>query len=387
MKWLSIVAVMTFWAGVAGAQTLLMSPGLRLPEDTVTRDGLIGSLRGWLEQKGGPDSLNAYVSRDELPRTSVLMDELRSIDRNTRVSDSGSCRCYLTNAVGLDSERWLVQFSYVGHRENAPLVEACCTVLARKVGNKWIISSPLEENTMTWKMKTIGNCVFHYKTTINTEKAAAYVRTVASFDEKVNAGKATLDFYCCDNLQEAARLVGEDFRADYNGFGSEELSANYGNHTVVVCGFENKDGFNAVDVHDLWHNRLHRVVPVATINRPVDEGVAYLYGGSWGYSWPQVLKMVKDYAALHPDADWLALYKNATDFVPAPRNIRVAYAINALIVQRIEKEKGFSAVMPLLCCGPKETGDANYFAALQRVTGVGEEGFSQYVSGLVKDVR
>jgi hypothetical protein len=387
MRWLSIVAALTFSVEFAGAQTLFITPGLRLPEDEVTRSGLIGSLRGWLEQKSGPDSLNAFVSRDELPTTSVLMDELRSIDRNTRVRDSAGCKCYLTNVVGLDSGRWLVQLSYVGQKENAPPVEACCTVLARRTGAKWIVSSPLEQNTVAWKRKTIGNCVFHYKTTINTKKAAAYVRLVASFDKKVNAGSSTTDFYCCDNLPEAARLVGEDLRADYNGLGYDALSADYGDRTVVVCGFENKDGFNEVNFHDLWHDRLHRVVPVATINRPVDEGVAYLYGGSWSYSWPQVLKMVKDYAVSHPDADWLALYKNATDFVPAPRNLRFSYAINALIVQRVEREKGFAAVMPLLSSGPKEAGDANYFAALRRVAGVEETGFNQYVSELVKDAR
>jgi hypothetical protein len=56
--------------------------------------------------------------------------------------------------------------------------------------------------------------------------------------------------------------------------------------------------------------------------------------------------------------------------------IRISYAINVLIVQRLEREKGFAASLPLLCCGPKEAGDANYFAALEKTTGVGAAGFS-----------
>jgi hypothetical protein len=388
MKWLSIVAGLTLSGGVAGAQTLFMAPGLRLPEDEVTRSGLIGSLRGWLDQKNGPDSLNAYVSRDELPAATVLMDELRSIDRNTRVRDSGSCKCYLTNVVGLDSARWFVQLSYVGHRDNETLVEACCTVLARRMGDKWIISSPLEQNTAGWKKKAIGNCVFHYKQELNGRRAEAFVRRIASYDKRLGAAAGTIDFYCCDNLPEAACLMGEDFRADYNGLAFDELSADFGTRTVVVSGEQRVDGFNSWDTHDWWHGRLHRVVPVATIYRPIDEGMAYLYGGSWRiYSWKDVLSHFKEYAATHPDADWLALYKSGTDYVAAPHNLKISYVINALIVQRLEEEKGFAAVMPLLCCGPKEAGDANYFAAVRKVTGVEEAGFNLYVSELVKDAH
>jgi hypothetical protein len=56
-----------------------------------------------------------------------------------------------------------------------------------------------------------------------------------------------------------------------------------------------------------------------------------------------------------------------------------------LIVQRQEREKGFAAVMPLLCCGPKEAGDANYFAALRRVAGVEEAGFNDYIRQLLEN--
>ena len=44
------------------------------------------------------------------------------------------------------------------------------------------------------------------------------------------------------------------------------------------------------------------------INRPVDEGCAYLYGGSWGYTWEEVLTRFKNYLAANPNADWLTLY-------------------------------------------------------------------------------
>jgi hypothetical protein len=54
--------------------------------------------------------------------------------------------------------------------------------------------------------------------------------------------------------------------------------------------------------------------------------------------------------------------------------------INALIVQRL----GFDAALPLVTCGPKQDGDASYFAAMKQVAGVDEAGFNAYVAELIK---
>jgi hypothetical protein len=240
----------------------------------------------------------------------------------------------------------------------------------------------LEENTANWKTKTIGNCVFHYKEMLNERKAADFVRQIGSYDRRLHAKDVRLDFYSCDNGPEATQLMGEDYRSDYNGEGGGEFAEDYENRTIIVSGEKRDSGFNSWDTHDWWHSRLHRVVSRATIYRPVDEGMAYLYGGSWRvYPWPEILRRFRDYAAAHPDADWLALYKSGVDYVALPYNLRVSYVINALIVQRL----GFDAALPLVICGPRQEGDGSYFAALKRVTGVDEAGFNAYVAKLVEN--
>ncbi|GGB17533.1 hypothetical protein [Puia dinghuensis] len=372
--------------GVAQPGGLLVAPGVRLPEDPAVRTGLIGSLTGWLEQRNKPDSLNAYLLREELPVMSVLMDELRNIDWYIKRDSAKSCRCYLGNLSSLDSLRWLAQVNYMEMRGDTPMLRACCTVLTRRVGDRWVVSSMLEPYTQGWKTKAIGNCLFHYKTALNAEKAAEFVKRIGFYDRRLGAGATAIDFYSCDNSTEAMKLIGVDYRWDYNGVAFDEFSSDYGNRTVVVSGEKPSNGFNAWDPHDWWHGRLHRMVPVAKINRPVDEGMAYLYGGSWRvYSWKDILKMIQDYKTAHPGADWLALYKDGVNLMPPPKVVKISYAINALIVQRLEKENGFAASLPLLCCGPKEVGDENYFAALEKTTGVNKAGFNAYIDGLIKE--
>ncbi|HEY6901068.1 MAG TPA: hypothetical protein VI233_10510, partial [Puia sp.] len=256
---------------------------------------------------------------------------------------------------------------------------------AKQKDGQFYFSTPLAANTAGWKKKTIGNCVFHYKTEMSEKRAREYQQKVAFYDGKLTRRPQAIDFYCCDNLAEATRNVGIEYKADYNGWAYEELSGFGADHTVVLCGFVAKDGFNDWDTHDTWHGRLHNFVSVETINRPVDEACAYLYGGSWRiYQWGDVLRLFKEYAAAHPDADWLSLYKDGTNFIPPPKILKISYAINALIVRQLEKEKGFGAVLELLTCGKKEAGDANYFAAVERLTGVGMAGYNAYVWRLLR---
>ena len=382
MKKILIAATFTLSAAIVMAQGtayLIVPRSLHLPKDSAVRAGLLASLEGWLGQRSQPDSMNVYVAHEAA--TSVFMDELRSIDRYVKRDSAAGCRCYLGNVVSLDSVRCLVQLNYMEVRKDTPVLRACCTLLAsRGEGNRWLMSSLLEENTEKWKTKKIGNCVFHYKDVLNARKAAAFARQIGSYDKRLHVVGAGLDFYTCDNLLEATRLVGEDYRVDYDGLRYYELSEDYGNRTVVVSGEKRADGFNSWDTHDWWHARLHRVIPTATIYRPVDEGMAYLYGGSWRvYSWKDVLERFKGYAAAHPDADWLALYKGGVNYVAEAHNLKVSYVINALIVQRL----GFDAALPLVTCGPKQDGDLNYFAALKKVTGVDEAGFNAYVADLL----
>ena len=206
----------------ADVQTLIIPQGIRLPKDSAVRAGLIGSLRGWLELRDKPDSLNGYVSRAELPETSVFMDELRSIGQSNRRDSVSSCRCYLGNVVSLDSMRCLVQLNYMGVRKDTPLLRACCTVLARREGDKWIVSSVLERSTAEWKTRAIGNCVFHYKTDLNVKKAGEFVKRMASYDKRLGVTDSKFDFYCCDDWLEATKLMGEDYRLDYNGYARSE---------------------------------------------------------------------------------------------------------------------------------------------------------------------
>jgi hypothetical protein len=353
-------------------EVLKVSAGIRLPKDSVVRDRLLGSLRGWLGQKDRSE----FVEVGDRPGLTPLMNEMDRL---------GGFTCYLTNVVALEGDQFRIQFAYMGQRDTVPELRACCTVMAKQKDGKFFFFSPLKEYTGDWKTRTIGNCVFHYKKEINKKKAAEYQKRVAFYDSKLTGSPQAIDFYCCGGFAEASRLVGLDYKLDYNSWAYSAYSGFAADRTVVVCGEKWVDGFSDWDPHDTWHDRLSQILHSPTINRPVDEACAYLYGGSWRvYSPEEILRRFREYAASHPDADWVALYKDGVDFVPGPKILKISYAINALIVERLENEKGFSAVLELLNCGKKEKGDANYFAVIKRLTGVDEPQYNQFVWKLIR---
>jgi len=381
-KPIAVIIAFLSLASASFAQSVIVTNMASLSQDTVMKKQLVGSLEGFLREKGGPAKNNPYILKEYLPETAVLLDELTGIEQSAKYNDKNFYKCHLTNVVKYDAANYAVQFSYLGIAEGEPVLRASYKMLAKYANGQFYFYSPLKQNTRSWKSKRMMNVVFHYKDTLLRKDADAYFRTVAYYDKKLAIPYSPIELYYCDNFQEAQQVLGLDYRSDYNGVPGNILSSRANNISVVLSGY---DSYNhRFDPHDLWHDRLRVAMTSDTINRPVDEGCAYLYGGSWGLTWREVLTQFKKYAADHPDADWLSLYTDTKNFVDGDRSLKVPYVLNALIVQKIEREKGFAQVMQLLSCGKRQSGDENYFRSLEKVEGINKANFNAEMRGLIK---
>ncbi len=351
--------------------------------DSLTKKRLFTALNAFLVAKEGPNKENKFVLKQDLLSMSALIDEMKGMDKNVKLKDNNYYRSYLTNIVDLNKNSFLVQVSYIGINDKAAVLRASFRLIARKQDTSFYFSAPLEQNTLAWKAKKIGNINFHFKDTLDLNEAKAYLKFVDFCDKKLDVKPEPIEYYECDNFPETLQILGVDYKSDYNGIKYDDITSHENNATLEISG-----GYTAAqrfDRHDLWHDRLHMVMPVDSINRPVDEGCAYLYGGSWGKTWPEVLALFKKYVADHPDADWLKLYGESTNFyTEGQKTFKVDYILNALIVQKIDREKGFAPVKALLSCGKREPGDENYFKVLEKVCGITKANFNDSIRGLIK---
>ncbi len=385
IKWSGIVVFIIQMAGSAFGQSGLNIPtDTHLPRDSVVKNELLTSLNNFLSQIPKQNKENAFVLNSDLLETSVLMDEMKNLETSNELKTENFFKPYLMNLVQINDTNYLVQISYMGINEGRSLLRASLTLEGRKKDGRFYFSSPLKQNTVAWKIEKMGNVNLYFKNSFKDTNAKKYFQMVDDYDKRLNAPVRPTDFYCADNFHEVLQLVGVDYKSDYNGYAHNTLTATENNYDLEVNG-ELGSGFTSFDPHDLWHERLHRVLSVDIINRPVDEGTAYLYGGSWGLSWNEMLKRFKIYAAANPQSDWVALYNESKNFDEKSRfPLNVDFMINALIVQKIEKEKGFSSVIELLSCGKKEPGNENYFRALEKITGISKANFNSNVWGLIK---
>lgn len=80
----------------------------------------------------------------------------------------------------------------------------------------------------------------------------------------------------------------------------------------------------------------------------------------------------------------LTLYNESKNFDPAAKYpLNVDYAINALFIEKIEKEKGFYFVIQLISCGKYQKNNLNYFTELEKITGITRGKFNENVQKLI----
>ncbi|HXB33016.1 MAG TPA: hypothetical protein VNV35_06330 [Puia sp.] len=366
-------------SGWCQSEPLIVPIYSRIPLDSLHKQQMIRSLNGLLSQLSGANKDNSFVQAEYLPETSDLLDEIRGMS-DPLPGRKESCRCYLTNVNPLDSTDYLVQFAYLSLQDTTPLLRASFKLVAHQAGDRYAFSSPLRRNTTGWKVRKIGDFTFYYTDyPFNESLLGDYVRKAQEFDRKLHAPSYQTVFYCCRSFQEGLEALGCDYKMDYNGISTGNLSAFEQQISLHVLGGNGPAQF---DHHDLWHDRLHAVVPVSTINRPIDEACAYLYGGSWGLSWEVVFRQFKTY--MGDNRDWLTAFAQNRNFAqPNQNHLYVSYVITALLVKKIEKEKGFPAVLQFLTCGKYQPDNENYFQALDKIGGINRSNFNSIVQELV----
>jgi hypothetical protein len=368
----------SFYITCLGQSNLLtITKHLKLPADSVQ---IISSLNGFLRQITKPDKDNAFISKDNFVTTAALVDEMKGME-NEGPTKINLYKCYLTNVVPLDSTGYIIQLSWLGTDEGTPVLKASFKLIAQKQGGQYVFSSPLKRNTLTWLVKKTGNFTVYRNTSAKVDKLDEYISKAAEYDKRINAPNYPTKIYYCDNFEDMLELMGVTYKLNYNSLGHGDLGTFEDNHSLYLIGAPATD-LTAFDPHDLWHSRLHHVVSTDIINRPVDEACAYLYGGSWGImKWPDIFKKFKD--NMGADHDWLAVFNSHKKFGDAKAPLYADYVIDALIVQKIEKEKSFQPVIELLSCGKKEADNENFFKALDKIAGINRSNFNTIIDKLV----
>lgn len=363
---------------------LIVNPNIQLPKDSLESKTIISCINKFLAEKEKPNEEIALVSPQNKLETFLEIDELKGIEKSGKFKDEHFYKPYLTNLIKLNDNLYKIQIAFIGNAENVSYLNGSFEFLVSKSGNEYYFSSPLNENTKFWKSVNIGDYTFLYQNDFQLENAKEFVRLSNFFDQKLKAPKTVSKIYCTKDISEAMHLFGVNYKSAYNGYFLENFTTKSGSNFLGLFGSKNGD-FGKPELHDLWHNRLHNVVSTKIIYKPLDEACAYLYAGSWDYTWSEIWQEFENYIAKNKNIDWLNAYGKFENFGASyEKHLYPEYVINALIVQKIEKEKGFDAVLEFIKCGNynKQNSD-NYFTSLKKYTGITKENFNKKVWELI----
>lgn len=363
-----------------------INPGIVMPKDSIESKLLISTLNEFLTSAQKPSEENKLVLETEKIETFILLDEVNGIEKSEQFKDAYFYKPYLTNVAVLKDNQYLLQVSYIGTKENTSYLRTSFEFIAHKINNSFRFSSPLIRNTKNWKIEKAGNNYFHYQTTLNKEKVKEFNKLATSFDLKLKATNTITDYYCTDNIFELQKLIGVDYKSDYNGRTQSVWSSSLGDKKLIVFG-NNNSSFNEFDPHDLWHDRLSLVISRSQVNKPVDEGCAYIYGGSWGLSWKEIFKAFKEQIASNKNTNWTEIKETPISFKTGNYPSSADYIVNALLVKKIEKEKGFAGVWELLNCGKFEKGNEKYYTTLEKLTGITKANYNDKIWELINSEK
>lgn len=372
----------------ANAQTtyLRINQNIVLPKDSIECNVLTTSINDFLLSAQKPNEENKFVFEGEKIETFILLDEINGIEKASELNDNNFFIPYLTNIIKIEDNNYFIQVSYIGIYKNNPFLRASFEFIAHKKNNSFTFSSPLLRNTKNWKVLIVGNNVFHYEATINKAKVKEFKELANSFDKKLKVANKQCEYYLTTNFVALQKLIGVAYKSDYNGYNENTLSSDFGNKRLIILG-SNSANFDNFDPHDLFHDRLSLVIPRNKVNKPVDEGCAYLYGGSWGFTWKEIFKAFKEQIASNKNTNWIEIKETPILFNTGKYPNPADYIVNALLVKKIEKEKDFAGVWKLLNVGPFEKGNEKYYQMLEKLTGITKANYNDKIWELINNEK
>lgn len=366
--------LLCFYAFNLFGQTPLIAlhSSVSLKRDSTQKRAVLSALDAFLKQIPEIKTDSANTTLQQLG-TLALTDEMK---------DSG-LTWQVINLVRLNDSMYRIQLLAFKRNE----INSSISLMAVKRQENYSIQSPLTWNMRGWKQYRLQQFCFYYDRSINKSKAKQFAKKFKQLNRVIGTEFRQTYFLTCDDLSEALRLIGVSYKANLTGLNSGSVSQK-GKNCLLISDGNFTSRFKALDPHDFWHYCLYKWKPRTSWNRSVDEGCAYLFGGSWGLSWHQILQQFHRFADTTSNSNWLELYEKPFEFTGSnTKPLYVAYVLNALIIQRMQSDSGLDGVRALLASSSDQKGNENYFRILEASTGISRINFNSRMNDLIHKSR
>ena len=338
------------------------------------------------------DTLFSQIDRGKVdpslldPRHAELTADILLSLKGMQHGDS-LCAAYavqLINCYAIGADEYFISLCCSGvDARGVPVLKSVFTLMARWVGGAIVFCVPVDHFTKGWATTVVGNVTYHSPRPINLERARLFDQKNTIIATKLGLPPAALQFYICNDYQEALCLMGYAYDLGYNGV-TRRGAGVIANTIFSVMGNEDFS-------HDLFHDYSYRIRTVRR-NGAAEEGIAYSWGNAYyvdgrggTITMEQLVPDLRAYVSAHPGISLLGLFREGGDgFSHLAPEVSGRNTIAALLSDEVEREKGVAGIRQLINCGP---GDDNYFVALDALIGVNAANFEVKVRGLMEGFK
>ena len=367
------------------AQTnyLTIDKNIQLPKDSLERTNLLNDLNDFLFSIKENKGMENWVVLEEKNETQILIEGIQDFIKN----DTIDFKPFLINAELLnDKKTYSIQIAYISLTNSTPFLKAIVEFIAHKKDNNFFFSSPLLRLTKEWNTKTDENLIFRYQNKNSENVVNQYLTYNKKYNEMLHVTTKTDYYFCddCESMNQMLRLAGILYKSDYNGetwngifFDTKEKR--------IILETQRMSRQSIVDPHDLFHSKANIAIPQNRNFYMICAG-ADIYAGCWGMNWLEIKKLFKGKMTGNKQQDWLQLYFDRYNFGESnAKYIFVTSFINGLIIEKVEKEQGFGAVLKLFASGDMFKDRNNFFKTLEEITGINERNFNKKVEDMIKN--
>lgn len=366
----------------AQSDYLTIQEGIKLPKDSLECEKLIESLNGFLQDT---TENNQWVFPNAKGETNILLDEQKHLV--AEMAENGiNTKPYLTNLIPIGKTDYMVQISFMGVVDEKPQLQGIFNFIATPTDSSFLFASPLFTKTKQWHCIKEGYLTAYYDDEDTKEYVIQYLNNIKKFDKMLEINFPTTAYFCksCETMPDLLYLLGIEYSQAYSNknwpmvdfVNTKQLFKFYPRRF-----FEGK----TPDPHDVFHSRAYKSMSKKERNRYMICGCAYVYCGSWRISWEDIQKKFKAKMNYQHEKDWLKLYFERYNFGDSKaRHLLVTQFVNALIIEKVIKEQGFSAVKKSLASGNIYKDQEHFFHILEEVTGINEKNFNKKVSKLIQ---
>lgn len=291
----------------------------------------------------------------------------------------------LINIYPISRDKYFISISYTYQNpETNPILLYIINLIATNTNDKFTFSVPLDYLTRYWKTETVGNVTYHFRESINKERAKVFDNKNTEIAGKLGLKPEKLDFYMTDNFQEISELLGFEYSIYSNG----KYRDGFGVDSKTIFAVMNNEDFS----HDMFHYYSGQINKRVNRNWITEEGIAYAWGNAYYtdkngemITHKKLVAELQDYLLRNPNANLFELFSNDEKIfkIIAPE-ISVRSTISGIIANQIEKKKGKEGLSNLINAGSQDRLE-NYLKATNELIGINKENFNLKVGKLIED--